>query len=131
MKQPGLIDLQVISHNQGQITVAQESENFPFNIKRVYWLTDVPDGQIRGNNACHTGERLLACVAGEATIYLEDLNGEHYNFKISRTTGALYIPPMVWSRIRFDKNCLLICLVSNTYNEEDYIRSYDDFLGLK
>ncbi len=130
MGKPAIIDLKHLNVNQGNITVAEDREHLPFKLNRVYWLTDISEGQVRGNNASLVGQRVIACLHGHITVTLEDVKGNHYHYELSDPHHGLYIPSLHWTKIKFIESSILVCLASNRFEESDYIRSHQEFLAL-
>ena len=131
MDKPRIIEFKHIIHKQGHITVAEFQRHIPFPLNRVYWLTEVPEGQQRGNHATHEGIRIIVCLKGYVEVTLENLQGNDFKYRIDQPNIGLLIPPRFWSRITFSKDCILLCFVSNRFDESDYIRDYQAFLSLK
>ncbi len=129
MKQPQLVKLKHIHHNDGDITIVENGEEIPFKVERVYWLTGIESDQVRGNNATKTGKRVLVALKDKVEVELQDSSGKGLNFILDSPHVGLYVPQGYWSSIHFPKGAILICLVSNTFNESDYIRNYNNFLA--
>lgn len=130
MELPYIIDFEHIYHNEGNITIAENTNKLPFIVNRVYWLTGISKGQTRGNNATIKGKRILAVLQGSVEISLESLTGRSYNYILKSPQQGLYIPNGYWSKISFPDTAILVCLVSNLFDETDYIRDYQKFLTL-
>ena len=127
-KDPYIIDLGAIGQsNLGYITVAEELKNIPFEIKRVYWTYFTPNNVIRGQHAHKHLEQVIIAVSGIITFDLEDVAGNVKRFVLDSPQKALYIPPMYWRTIKFSHNAVLLCLASEFYDENDYIRNFKDF----
>ncbi len=130
MEKPKTIDFQHINHNHADLTVIEKQQQLPFSVQRVYWLTNVPEDQIRGNSATKYGKRIVACIKGEVTIMLEDQEGNVFKFVLDNPNSGLYIPNLYWSEITFSADSILLCLVSNSFDEDDYIRDKENFQAL-
>ena len=127
-KEPHIIDLGAIGESSlGYITVVEELKNIPFEIKRVYWTYFTPNNVIRGQHAHKKLEQVIVAVSGIITFELEDVSGNKKEFILDNPQKALYIPPMYWRTIKFSHNAVLLCLASEFYNEQDYIRNYQKF----
>ena len=127
-KDPYIIDLGAIGQsNLGYITVAEELKNIPFEIKRVYWTYFTPNNVIRGQHAHKHLEQVIIAVSGIITFDLEDVAGNVKRFVLDSPQKALYIPPMYWRTIKFSHNAVLLCLASEFYDKNDYIRDYQEF----
>jgi dTDP-4-dehydrorhamnose 3,5-epimerase-like enzyme len=109
--------------------VAQNSE-LPFEIKRVYWTYCTPDAVIRGHHAHYELEQLVFATSGQIEFELQGINGQQQHFLLDSPERGLYIPKLYWRTIKFSHNAVLLCLASMEYDEDDYIRSFEDFKQL-
>jgi hypothetical protein len=116
------------SPDLGYISVAENFENIPFDIKRVYWTYFTPQDVTRGGHAHLELEQVIIAVSGIITFTTEDLQGNKSEFLLDRPDKGLYIPQKNWRDIKFSHNAVLLCLASEKYIEEDYIRNYETFL---
>lgn len=114
----------------GFISVVEAEKNVSFKIKRVYWTYFTPNEVQRGGHAHKNLEQLIFAVSGRIEIETIDKNGERGLFVLDKPNIGLYLPPLVWRDIRFSHSSVLLCLASDFYLEEDYIRSYPYFLEL-
>ena len=123
-----IIDLQKIHDPRGNLTVAEQMKDVPFEIKRAYWVYDVPAGECRGGHAHKTLSQLLIATSGSFTVTLD--NGrERQTFLLNHPWQALLIPPGTWRTLDdFSSGAVCLCLASDVYKEEDYIRDYNAFL---
>lgn len=125
---PCLINFDSIGDTSlGYITIAQKNKKVPFEIKRVYWTYYTPHHVVRGNHAHHKLEQLIFAVSGVIDFELENNNGQKFSFKLDKPDVGLYIPPLHWRVIKFSHSSVLLCLASEEYKEEDYIRDYTLF----
>lgn len=115
----------------GYISVAEDMKNIPFTIQRVYWTYFTPQDVTRGGHAHLLLEQVIVAVSGTITFLTEDLHGEKTEFVLDNPDKGLYIPNKIWRDIKFSHNAVLLCLASEKYTEDDYIREYDNFLKLK
>ncbi|BCG48526.1 hypothetical protein GEOBRER4_n3422 [Citrifermentans bremense] len=123
-----LIDLPKISDPRGNLTFIEENRHFPFDIKRVYYLYDVPGGAERGGHAHREMNQMIIAMSGSFDVVLDD-GFERKRFHMNRSYYALYVAPMVWREIdNFSSGAVLLSLASNFYDESDYYREYDHFL---
>ncbi len=111
----------------GYISIAEEEDNIPFNVKRVYWTYFTPNHVERGNHAHIALEQIIVSVSGIIHFKLENVAGEVFEFKLDEPSKGLYIPPGYWREIKFSHNAVLLCLASLKYDEADYVRDYDVF----
>lgn len=129
---PKLIQFNKIgSPDLGYISVAENQENIPFKVQRVYWTYYTPQDVTRGGHAHVDLQQVIVAVSGIITFYTKDLQGKKMEFVLDSPEKALYIPQKIWRDIKFSHNAVLLCLASEKYTEEDYIRDYSDFLKLK
>ena len=123
-----LIDLPKIVDPRGNLTVAEGLKNVPFNIKRVYWLYDIPAGEGRGGHAHKQIKELLIAVSGSFHVTLD--NGkEKQTYLLNHPYQALLIDTGIWRTLDdFSSGAVCVVLASDWYEEEDYIYDYNDFL---
>jgi hypothetical protein len=125
---PHLIQFPAIgSSSLGYITVAEEGDNLPFIIKRVYWTYFTPNEIQRGGHAHKNLEQLIFAVSGSITFVVESSKGEKSKFILDKPNIGLFIPKLHWREIQFSHSAVLLCLASEVYTENDYIRDYKDF----
>jgi dTDP-4-dehydrorhamnose 3,5-epimerase-like enzyme len=136
MKKTSITDCQLIEINQigdrrGHITVVESQNEIPFDVKRVFYLYDIPGGESRGAHAHKECHQLLVAASGGYQVEVND--GVQKNiFNLNRPNQALHIPPGIWaSEINFASGSICLVLASHVYQEEDYIRNYKDFLIYK
>ena len=127
-KVPRMIDLGSIGQpNLGYLTVAESSNNIPFDLKRIYWTYYTPHEVVRGHHAHRELEQVIIAVSGSLAITTEGPGGVKNEFNLLSPNQGLYVPEMHWREIKFSHNAVLLSLASALYSEEDYIRSYDQF----
>lgn len=105
-------------------------EDFPFAIRRIYWMVGIDHEKIRGQHAHKNLHQLIFAVQGAIEFTIESQRGEKYYFTLNSPELGLYIPPMHWRTARFGQNAILLCLASDVFSEEDYIRDYEAFKKL-
>jgi dTDP-4-dehydrorhamnose 3,5-epimerase-like enzyme len=128
MTEPQLIEFPAIGDSGlGFISVAEKSTHVPFDIKRVYWTYYTPNNVQRGGHAHKNLEQLIFAVAGVIEFTIEDLNGNRKLFVLDQPHIGLYIPKLIWREIKFSHSAVLLCLASEEYDEEDYIRDYKTY----
>ena len=131
MSKPYLIDFNKIgSPNLGYISVGENHENIPFEIKRVYWTYYTPQDVTRGGHAHYDLEQVIVAVSGTITFTTEDLQGNKVEFILDSPDKGLFIPKLIWRDIKFSHNAVLLCMASEKYIAADYIRDYKTFLEL-
>jgi dTDP-4-dehydrorhamnose 3,5-epimerase-like enzyme len=130
-EKPTILKFQSIgSSSIGYITVAEDSKQLPFEIKRVYWTYYTPQNITRGYHAHKALRQIIFAVAGEIHIKTENVLGTKETFILNEPSTGLYIPPLIWREIKFSHSAVLLCLASEEYDERDYIRDYDNFKQL-
>ncbi len=124
-----LIDLPVIHDVRGNLTFIEGNRQIPFEIKRVYYLYDVPGGAHRGGHAHKNLHQLIISASGSFDVIVD--NGkEKLRFRLNRPYFGLYLPPMTWREIDdFSSGSFCLVLASGYYDESDYLRDYSDFLA--
>lgn len=128
---PYLINFYKIgSPSLGYISVAEYSDNIPFDIKRVYWTYYTPQDVTRGGHAHYDLEQVIVAVSGTITLTTEDLKGNKEEFILDSPDRGLFIPKMIWRDIKFSHNAVLLCMASEKYIASDYIRDYKTFSEL-
>lgn len=124
---PKLIEVQSIGSSEiGYLSVLQ-GEYLPFKPLRIYWTYFTPNHVERGAHAHRQLEQLIVAVAGEIKIKIETRSGEKSEYIMDNPSKVLYIPRMCWRTLEFSHDAVLLCVASMEYNEEDYIRKYEDF----
>ena len=118
------------SPNLGYISVGENHENIPFEIKRVYWTYYTPQDVTRGGHAHYDLEQVIVAVSGTITFITEDLQGNKVEFILDSPDKGLFIPKLIWRDIKFSHNAVLLCMASEKYIAADYIRDYKTFLEL-
>lgn len=123
-----IINLQKIHDPRGNLTVAEQLKDVPFSIKRAYWVYDVPAGESRGGHAHKALSQLLIATSGSFTVTLD--NGKlKERFLLNHPWQALFIRPGIWRTLDdFSSGAVCLCLASDIYKEEDYIREYPSYL---
>jgi hypothetical protein len=123
-----LIDLPRINDPRGNLTFVEGLRHVPFDIRRVYYLYDVPGGSERGGHAHRNLEQFLIAMSGSFDIVLDD-GAEKVHYHLNRSYYGLYIAPMVWRQLEnFSSGSVCLVLASAHYDESDYYRDYDSFL---
>ncbi len=125
-----IIDLPKIQDPRGNLSFIEGGNHVPFEIKRTYWIYDVPGGEGRGGHAYRTLHEFIVAVAGSLDVVLDD-GREVRRFTLNRSYYGLYVPPMVWrSMENFSTNALCLNLASGPYDADDYIRDPEEFRAL-
>ena len=123
-----LIDLPKIADARGNLTFIEGGRHVPFDIKRVYYLYDVPGGAERGGHAHKDLHQLIIAMSGSFDIVLDD-GRQKKRIHLNRSYYGLYVCPMIWREMdNFSSGAVCLVLASNLYDASDYYREYADFL---
>ena len=129
-----LIDCQIhhlprINDPRGNLTFIEANRHIPFDIRRVYYLYDVPGGAVRGGHAHKALHQLIIAISGSFDIHLDDGQSKK-TFHMNRGYCGLYVCPMIWREINnFSSGAVCMVLASDYFDELDYYRQYSDFLA--
>lgn len=128
---PRIIKLPKVHDVRGNLTFIESAVHIPFELKRVYWIYDVPGGESRGGHAKKTLREFIIALTGSFDVLTDDgLNKVTYT--LNRSYYGLYMPNLIWREmINFASNSVALCLASAPYDSMDYIYHYDDFLKMK
>ena len=126
-----IINLPKIEDPRGNLTFVEEENHIPFNIKRVYWIYDVPGGQVRGGHAFKEQQEMVIALSGSFDVVVD--NGDvKQTYSLNRSYFGLYIPAGLWRQMQnFSTNSLAVVLSSTTYNADDYIRDYVEYIEFR
>lgn len=134
MKKSKVYDCTIIDLNRhhsdrkGNLTVVENGITVPFDVKRTYYLYDVPGGESRGGHAHRDLSQLIVAASGSFTVTLDDGQVKR-TFLLNRPYQGLYIVPGIWRTLDdFSSGAVCLVLASDIYTEDDYIRHYDEFI---
>lgn len=124
------LDIKTLGDERGRLIALENNKNIPFDIKRVYYLTDTLEGVPRGFHAHRELVQVAVCVSGRCLMKMDD--GVHQEqVWLDAADKAIVIDKMIWHEMHeFSADCVLLVLASDFYDEQDYIRNYDAFLEL-
>lgn len=123
-----IIDFPRIPDQRGNLTFVEGTRHIPFDIKRVYYLYDVPGGASRGGHGHKALHQLIIAMAGSFDVILDN-GSEAEKFSLNRSYYGLYVPPMRWRELEnFSSGAVCLVLASEVYDENDYFRDYNEFL---
>lgn len=123
-----LVDVPKILDERGNLSFIEELNHIPFQIKRIYWIYDVPGGEVRGGHAYKTLHEFIVALSGSFDVILDDGKTKQ-TYSLNRSYYGLYVPNMVWRSIEnFSTNSLCMILASEKYDENDYLRDYEEFI---
>jgi len=126
-----IIDLPKIIDDRGNLSFFEGENQIPFQIKRCYWIYDVPGGETRGGHAYYNNKELIIALSGSFDVVVD--NGvEKKTYSLNRSYYGLYIPNGLWRHLEnFSTNSLALIVASEEYNESDYVRNYEQYIELK
>lgn len=123
-----LVDLPKIADPRGNLTFVEAGRHIPFEIRRVYYLYDVPGGAERGGHAHKALQQLIIAMSGSFDVVVDD-GQSRQRFHLNRSYYGLYIPTMIWRELdNFSSGGVCLVLASTVYDPDDYYRDYADFL---
>jgi dTDP-4-dehydrorhamnose 3,5-epimerase-like enzyme len=122
------IDFKVLGDERGQLVSLEQHKNIPFNVRRVYYLFDTKLDVSRGFHAHKELQQVAVCLAGKCRMRLD--NGfDKKDIWLDSPKKGLFIDEMIWREMHnFSEDCILLVLASNHYDEDDYIRDYQEFI---
>ncbi|GIM52677.1 sugar 3,4-ketoisomerase [Capnocytophaga cynodegmi] len=128
---PKIINLPKIVDKRGNLSFFENENQLPFTIERTYWIYDVPGGEVRGSHAFKEQQEFIIALSGSFDVVLH--NGEEEQvFTLNRSYYGLYVPKMYWRRMEnFSTNSLALIVSNKEYDENDYIRDFEEFKYLK
>lgn len=126
-----IIEIDKHHHEKGNISVIENNVTIPFDVKRVYYLYDVPGGESRGGHAHKELHQLIIAASGSFKVTLDDGNVKR-TFNLNRPYQGLLVTRGIWRELDdFSSGSVCLVLASLVYDENDYIRDYDEFLTQK
>lgn len=126
-----VIDISKIHNESGNITVVENGKNIPFNVKRIYYLYDIPSGEARGGHGHYELEQYIVAASGSFDVVLDDGNNKR-RISLNRPNLALHVVSGLWRELNnFSSGAITMVLASEVYQEQDYIRDYNKYLEQK
>lgn len=126
-----LIQLPKITDPRGNLSFFESNKHIPFEIKRTYWIYDVPGGEIRGSHAFKESKEFIVALSGSFDVVLHD-GKEETRYSLNRSYFGLYIPNLIWRKMEnFSTNSLAMIVSSVFYDDKDYIRDFDLFKKIR
>jgi hypothetical protein len=131
LKDVKLLQLPKILDDRGNLSFFQNFDQIPFEIKRVYWIYDVPGGEHRGGHAYRALQEVIIALSGSFDLVLND-GKQETKFTLNRSYNAIYVPSLIWRQLEnFSTNSLALIVADTFYNSEDYIRDFKEFQSIK
>jgi hypothetical protein len=126
-----VLPLTKIHNSAGNITIVEGEHNIPFNIRRIYYLYDIPGGESRGGHAHKELQQLIVAASGSFEVLLDDGKNKKI-VRLDRPNFGLLIVPGIWRELfEFSSGAICMVLASHTFDESDYLRDYDTFSAIK
>ena len=126
-----IIELPKILDKRGNLSFFENSNQIPFDIKRTYWIYDVPGGETRGGHAFKESHELIVALSGSFDIVLHD-GVKEVKYSLNRSYLGLFVPNLIWRQLEnFSTNSLALIVSNISYNKQDYIRDFDEFKKIK
>ena len=131
MIEPCIIQLPKFLDARGNLSFLEQLNHIPFEIRRTYWIYDVPGGECRGGHAYRENEEFIVSLSGSFDVIIDD-GKNRKTFTLNRSYYGLYVPKGLWREMdNFSTNSLALIVSSTKYCKEDYVRNYDEFINLK
>lgn len=128
---PRLINLPKILDRRGNLSFIENDAQIPFEIKRVYWIYDVPAGEHRGGHAFLETEELIIALSGSFDVVLHDGDKEQ-RFLLNRSFYGVFVPKLIWRLLEnFSTNAFVLIIASTDFCEKDYLRDFSEFKNKK
>lgn len=126
-----IVNLPKFLDSRGNLSFVEQQNHVPFEIKRTYWIYDVPGGEERWGRAFKECEEFIISLSGSFDVILDDGQNKTL-YTLNRSYYGLYIPKGIWRVLdNFSTNSVALVMASTKYDEYDYIRDYDEFLFMK
>lgn len=131
IKDVKIVELPKFTDPRGNLSFVEQLNHIPFEIKRTYWIYDVPGGENRGGHAFRQNEEFIVALSGAFNVIVDD-GYKKKKFTLNRSYYGLYVPAGLWREMEnFSTNSLALEFGSIQYDEQDYIRNYDEYLKMK
>ena len=126
-----ILPLSKIHNRAGNITIVEGQTNIPFDVRRIYYLYDIPGGEDRGGHAHKILQQLIVAVSGSFNVLLDD--GQNKKIvTLNRPDYGLMVVPGIWRKLfEFSSGAICLVLASHKYDKDDYIRNYDQFVNFR
>ena len=126
-----LIELPKFTDPRGNLSFVEQNNHIPFEIKRTYWIYDVPGGESRGGHAYKATDEFIIAISGGLDVVVDD-GKDNKTFTLNRSYYGLYIPKGLWRQMEnFSTNSLALEFADTAYDRNDYIMDYNEFITLK
>jgi len=130
MSEAKIIELPKILDERGNLSFLEEQKHIPFTIERMYWIYDVPGGEVRGGHSYHKNEEIIIALSGSFDVVLND-GAKAKTFSLNRSYYGLYVPAGTWRHMEnFSTNALGFIVASTSFSADDYERNFDRYSSL-
>ena len=124
-----ILELPKITDGRGSLTFAEGGRHLPFDIKRIFYLFDIPAGEMRAAHALKTCQQFIVAFSGEFEVRVDDGQAKNH-FHLDRPDCGLYVPPLVWRELAgFSSRAVCLVLASEFYDEADYLDDHAAFMA--
>lgn len=124
-----ILDFPKILDDRGNLTFLQSTQHIPFNIKRVFWIYDVPCDEKRGEHAYKSQEEIIIALSGSFDVVLINKQGVKFTVNLRKAYEGLFVPKLTWRSIEnFSTNSCALIISSSNYDLDDYIFNFEEFL---
>lgn len=124
-----MIEFKLMGDERGSLVVCEGGKDIPFIAKRIFYIFGSDQSVVRGNHANRLSEFVLINVAGRSKVRIKDGRGNEMVYALNRPHTGIYIPSMVWKEMYdFSSDSVLLCLASEHYDADEYIRNYDEYV---
>lgn len=131
MKNVQMIEFPQKGDSRGHLVIIESLKDIPFEIKRIFYIYGSDDTVVRGQHANRKSEFVLVNVAGTCKVKVKDGRGNEAAFSLNRPHTGIYLPKMTWKDMYdFSEDSVLLCLSSEYYDAEEYIRNYDEYVSI-
>ena len=131
MEEASIIQLPKFLDPRGNLSFFEQHKHIPFEMKRTYWIYDVPGGEHRGGHSYLNNREVIIALSGSFDVILDDGKGKK-TFSLNRSYYGVYVPNGVWRQLEnFSTNSLALIVASEPYDANDYIRDYEQFIQSK
>lgn len=125
-----ILDFPKVLDERGNLSFVQNSDQIPFDIARIYLIYDVPGGAIRGGHAYRKNKEVIIAISGSFDIMVNDGQNE-VKYSLNRSYYGLYVPNGLWRQLEnFSTNSLCLIIASQSYEESDYVRDFNEFKSI-
>ncbi len=124
-----LLTFDILGDERGSLVALEGNKNIPFDIKRIYYIYGTKERTIRGKHAHKDLKQIIICIHGSCTFLLDNGTTKEY-VKLDSPNQGLLIKDIIWREMHyFSKDCVLVVLANKPYDEDDYLRDYNEFLN--